>query len=130
MIIVLYVDDILITRSTLASISFIKTTLYDAFEMNDFGLLRQFLRLEIYQEYDGIMVNQYNYIEYLLINFNMADFKAAPFPFLSGISLEEGKSTPSMDSTIYRQLIGSLLYLTHSRLDICYAMNVVSRYMQ
>ena len=35
-----------------------------------------------------------------------------------------------MDCTIYRQQIGSLLYLTHSRPDICYAMNAVSRYMQ
>ena len=35
-----------------------------------------------------------------------------------------------MDCTIYRQLIGSLLYLTHSRLDICYCVNDVSGYMQ
>ena len=35
-----------------------------------------------------------------------------------------------MNCTIYRQLIGSLLYLTHSQPDIYYAMNVVSRYMQ
>ena len=34
-----------------------------------------------------------------------------------------------MDCTIYRQLIGSLLYLTHSRPDICYVMNSISRYM-
>ena len=40
------------------------------------------------------------------------------------------KITPPMDCTIYRQLIGSLLYLTHSQLDICYAMNYVSIYMQ
>ena len=52
------------------------------------------------------------------------------FPFLSGISLEEGKHTPPMDCTIYQQLIGSLLYLTHSKPNICYAMNAVSRYMQ
>ena len=60
----------------------------------------------------------------------MVECKAAPFPFLSGISLEEGKSTPPMDCAIYRQLIGSLLYLTHSRPNICYVMNFVSRYMQ
>ena len=60
----------------------------------------------------------------------MADCKAALFPFLSGISLEEGKSTPPMDPTIYNQLTGRLLYLTHSRPNIFYAMNVVSRYMQ
>ena len=40
LIIVLYFDDILITRSTLASISFIKTSLHDAFEMSDLGLLK------------------------------------------------------------------------------------------
>ena len=48
----------------------------------------------------------------------------------TGISLEEGKHTPPMDCTIYRQLIGSLLYLTHYRPDICYSMNDVSIYMQ
>ena len=56
---------------------------------------------------------------------NMAECKAAPFPFHSRIILEEGKSTPPMDCTIYRQLIGSLLYLTHSQTDICYAMSCV-----
>ena len=59
------------------------------------------------------MINKYKYIEDILIKFNMSYFKAAPFPFLSGISLEEGKSTPPMDSTIYRHLIGILLYLKH-----------------
>ena len=108
-------DDVFITGSTLASISFIKTVIHDAFEMSDLGLLKQFLGLEISQEYDGIMITQSNYIEYILIKFNMDDCKASQFPFLSRISLEEGKSTPPMDSTIYRQLIRSLLYLTHSR---------------
>ena len=56
--------------------------------------------------------------------------KAKPFPFLSWISLKEGKSTPPMDCTIYRQLIGSFLYLTHSWPDICYVLNVVSRCMK
>ena len=60
----------------------------------------------------------------------MGDFKDASFHFLSGISLEERKSTPPMDSTIHHHLIESLLYLTHSRPDICYSMNDVSRYMQ
>ena len=51
---VLYVDCILITGSTLA---FIKISLHDAFEMSDLDLLKQFLGLEISQEFDGIMVN-------------------------------------------------------------------------
>ena len=60
----------------------------------------------------------------------MDENKAAPFPFLSVISLEEGKNTPPMDCTIYCQLIGILIYLNHSRPDICYVVNDVSRYMQ
>ena len=60
----------------------------------------------------------------------MSECKASPFPFLSRISLEEEKNTPPMDCTIYRQLIGSLFYLTHSRTDICYVMNAISRYMK
>ena len=46
-IIVLYVDDLLITSSIVTSISVIKTTLHNAFEMSDLGLLKQFLGLEI-----------------------------------------------------------------------------------
>ena len=99
------------------------------FEMSDLGLLKQFLGLEIEQNSDGIMLTQSKYISDLLVKFNMAECKAAPFPFLSGIILEEGKSTLPMDCTIYRQLIGSLLYLTHSQPDIYYAVNFFSRYM-
>ena len=60
----------------------------------------------------------------------MEDFKVSPFPFLSGLRIEEGGSTPLVDNTLYRQLIGSLLYLTHLRPDISYAVSVASRYMQ
>ena len=57
-IIFLYFDDIFITGTIVASISVIKTALHDAFEMSDLGILKQFLGLEIAQNYDGIMVNQ------------------------------------------------------------------------
>ena len=69
--------------------------------MSDLGLLKQILGLEIEKNYDGIMVTQSKYISDLLFKFNMAKFRPTPFPFLSGISLEEGKHTPPMDRTIY-----------------------------
>ena len=90
------------------------------------GLLKKFMGLEIGQTFDGIMVTHYKYISNMLFKFNMDEYKASPVPFLSGNILEEGKRTPPMDCTIYRQLIGSLIYLTHSHPDICYAMNDVS----
>ena len=78
------------------------TALHNAFEMSDLGLLKQFLQLEIDQNYDGIMVTQSKYISDLLLKFNMAECRPTPFHFLSGINLEEGKHTPPMDCTIYR----------------------------
>ena len=71
-IIVLYVDELLITGSTITSILVIKTTLHNAFEMSDLGRLKRFLGIEIEQNYDGIMVTQSKYISDLLVKFNMA----------------------------------------------------------
>jgi hypothetical protein len=56
--------------------------------------------------------------------------KYASTPFLSGVKLEDGGETPLVDNTLYRQLVGSLLYLTHSRLDLSYAVGAVSKFMQ
>ena len=56
-IIVLFFDDLLITKSTVASISAIKTALHNAFEKSDLGLLKQFLGLEIEQNYDVVQIN-------------------------------------------------------------------------
>ena len=92
----------MITGSTVTSISVIKTALHNAFEMSYLGLLKQFLGLEIEKHFDGIMVTQSKYILDLLVKFNMAECKAVPSPFLSGISLEEGKSTPPMNCAVYR----------------------------
>jgi hypothetical protein len=60
----------------------------------------------------------------------MIDCKSTLTPFLSGVKLEDGGETPLVDITLYRQLVGSLLYLTHSRPDLSYAVSVVSRFMQ
>jgi hypothetical protein len=59
----------------------------------------------------------------------MIDYKSAPTPFLSGVKLEDGAETPLVDNTLYRQLVGSLLYLTHSRPNLSYAVGAVSRFM-
>jgi hypothetical protein len=60
----------------------------------------------------------------------MTDCKSSPTPFLSGVKLEDGGETPLVDNTLYRQLVGIFLYLTHSRPDISYAFVTVSRFMQ
>jgi hypothetical protein len=60
----------------------------------------------------------------------MTNCKSAPTPFLSGVKLEDGGDTPLVESTLYRQLVGIFLYLTHSIPDLSYAIGTVSRFMQ
>ena len=50
-------------------------------------------------------------------------------PFLLGVKLEEANSTPLVNNTLYRKQVGCLIYLTHTRSDIYYAVSVAYRYM-
>ena len=129
MIIVLYVDDHLITGRSKDEIASLKDAMNYAFSMTDLGLLSQFLGLEIAQNKEGIKVHQSKYALDFLNKFNMKDCKPSKTPFLSGVKLEEADSSPMVNNTLYRQLIGCLLYLTHTRSDISYAISVASRYM-
>jgi hypothetical protein len=60
----------------------------------------------------------------------MIDCKSAPTPFLSRVRLQDGGETPLVYNTLYKQKVGSLVYLTHSRPDLSYAVGEVSRFMQ
>ena len=42
---------------------------------------------------------------------------------------DSASSSQNVDSTLYRQLIGSLMYLVHTRPDICYTVNALSQFM-
>eukprot|EP00253_Pinus_taeda_P002436 PITA_02436 len=112
LIIVLYVDDLLITGSSASVITNIKTALHKWFSMTDMGLLNFFLGLEIHQRDSGITISQPKYARDLLARFHMSDCKPAATPFLLGIKLENGKDTPLVNSTLYRQL-GTITYGIH-----------------
>ena len=89
MIVVLYVDDLLITGSSKKEICSLKDAMNHVFSMIDLGLLSQFLGLEISQSYIGINLHNSKYASEILIKFNMKDFKPRKTPFLSGFKLKE-----------------------------------------
>ena len=60
----------------------------------------------------------------------MEDCKPTPSPFQSGVKLSLTCTSPKVDATLYHQLVGNLLYLTHSRPDISFTVGLVARYMQ
>ena len=110
----MYVDDLLITGSSKDEISSLKDAMNHAFSMTDLGLLRQFLGLEIAQSQHGIKLHQSKYALDFLNKFNMKYCKPSKTPFLSGVKLEEVGSSTMVNNTLYSQLVGRLLYLTHN----------------
>ena len=94
MIIFLYVDDLLITRSSKDEIASLKYAMNHAFSIADLGLLNQLWGLEIAQTKEGIKVDHSKYALDFLKKFNMKDCKPRKTPFLSGVKLEEADSSP------------------------------------
>ena len=130
LLLVMYVDDLLITGCLTSVISAVKRILHDRFLMTDMGPLHFLLGLEIIQDASGIKLSQAKYVRDRLERFHTTDYKSAPTPFLSGAKRKDGEETSLVDNTLYRQLVGSLLYLTHSIPDLSYAVGAVSRFMQ
>ena len=97
--------------------------------MVDLGLLWKFIGLDFEQYEARIEVSQPKDVEDLLFNFKMDECKEFNYPFISGIKLGEFGASPLVDNSLYIQLVGSLLYLTHSQPDLEYVVGVVSIYM-
>jgi hypothetical protein len=128
LIIVLYVDDLILTGDE-QLIRSCKEDLAKEFEMKDLGLLHYFLGLEIWQRDGEIFVSQGMYTREILGKFHMEGCKPMDTPLPGNWRKEDATSREVVDATIYRQLVGSLMYLVNTRPDICYAINQLSQAM-
>ncbi|KAK4397351.1 Retrovirus-related Pol polyprotein from transposon RE2 [Sesamum angolense] len=100
------------------------------FEMSDLGLMHFFLGIEINQEKKGIFICQRKYTETLLKKFKMESCKTVTTPLVTGEKYQKEDGSQKVDGSMYRSLIGSLLYLTTIRPDIMFATSLLSRFMQ
>ncbi|KAG6499850.1 hypothetical protein ZIOFF_039645 [Zingiber officinale] len=129
-IVLVYVDDLVITGDDGSEILQTKENLSVRFQMKELAQLKHFLGLEIDRTQKGIFLCQQKYSKDLLKRFGMLDCKPISTPMESNFRMcaHEGKSLE--DTTMYQKSVGSLIYLTLTRPDISYAVSVISRYMQ
>ena len=78
---------------------------------------------------DGIFLGQGKYAVEILKRFGMMDCKAMTTPMASNLKLLSDASSKAVDATMYRQMIGSLMYLTNMSPDICFAVNTLSQFL-
>jgi hypothetical protein len=124
-ILLLYVDDLFLTGKE-NLITECKKRLASEFEMKDLGLMHYFLGLEVWQSQERIFLNQGKYAVEILKRFDMLECKSMNTPMETKLKLLVDTSSELIDATLYKQIIGSLMYLTNTRPDICFAVNTLS----
>jgi transposase InsO family protein len=132
-VILVYVDDIIITGSNKEGMKGIKEHLHSVFDIKDLGEMKYFLGIEICRSKEGLFLSQRKYTLDLLHECDLGSRKAStPLEdaYKATCKGENNDDKPFDDVSQYRRMVGKLIYLTITRPDICFAVNQVSQHMQ
>ena len=129
LIVAVYVDDLLVTGSSLEMIREFKRGMATRFEMSDLGKLSYYLGIEVIQREGCIILNQERYATKILEEAGLMGCNAVHIPMDAGLRLCQSKDERSVDEKDFRRNIGCLRYLIHTRPDLAYSVGVLSRYM-
>nr|GEY34820.1 putative RNA-directed DNA polymerase [Tanacetum cinerariifolium] len=126
---IIYVDDMIITGDDKEEIAKLRKSLFTEFEMKDLGKLKYFLGIEVLRSKRGIFMCQKKYILDLLAETGMVDCKQADTPMIMNQKLYMEEEAEPAEKERYQRMVGKLIYLSHTRPDIAYAVGVVSQFM-
>ena len=128
MMLLLYVIDLLLIGEE-KLIKDEKRKLVAEFEMKELGMMHYFLGMEVWQSTNGVFLGLGSCIIEILKRFGMMDYNEIPTPMASNLKLLCDASSESVEAIVYRQMIGSLIYLTNKRPDICFVVNTLSQFL-
>ncbi|XP_059450873.1 uncharacterized mitochondrial protein AtMg00810-like [Corylus avellana] len=127
--VLVYVDDIIITGNDDLAINQLKHFLEKKFLIKDLGKLKYFLGIEVARSKKGIFLSQKKYILDILKDTGLIGGRVSDFPMEQHLYLSPDDGTLLPDPTPYRRLVGRLIYLTVTRPDINYSVNILSQFM-
>lgn len=128
-ILLIYVDDIVLTGDDLAEIERVKLHLDTAFKIKDLGDLRYFLGFEVARSKQGLVLSQRKYALELIEEAGLLACQPVSTPMVPGTKFQLQTDTVFPDISAYRRLIGRLLYLTNTRPDLCFAVSTLSQFL-
>lgn len=129
LLILVYVDDILVTGDDNAAISHIIATLNQKFSLKHLGEVNYFLGIEASVFSHDIMLSQSKYVKELLQRTNLTNYKSCPTPSCPSIKLSQNDSSSFDQPSLYRSIVGALQYLTLTRPDIAFSVNKLSQFL-
>nr|GEY64602.1 uncharacterized mitochondrial protein AtMg00810-like [Tanacetum cinerariifolium] len=98
------------------------------FKMSMIGQVPFFLGLQISQSPRGIFINQSKYASEIVTKYGLHSNDYVDTPMIKNKKLDEDLQGKPIDATLYRGMIGSLMYLTTSRLNLIYVVCLCARY--
>ncbi|KAG7597280.1 Zinc finger CCHC-type [Arabidopsis suecica] len=129
-LVVVYVDDLFVTGSSLKAITRFKEEMASKFEMSDLGRLTHYLGIEVCQPKEGITLTQHRYAMKILEEAGMEECNLVHTPMVAGLKLSKAEEEREIDARSFRKSVGCLRYLLHTRPDLSFCVGVLSRYMQ
>ncbi|PKU78730.1 Retrovirus-related Pol polyprotein from transposon TNT 1-94 [Dendrobium catenatum] len=127
--ILIYVDDILLTGNDQVNIDKLLDSLQGQFSMRNLGKLSQFLGIHVSSQKYGLHLSQTAYAKQILDKAGMANSKPVATPSVYKASVTTTAEVEFENPQLYRQIAGSLQYLTLTRPDITFAVQQVCQYM-
>ncbi|GJR34590.1 ribonuclease H-like domain-containing protein [Tanacetum coccineum] len=127
-----YVDDFIITGNSLDEVENFKLFIKSKFMIKDLGVMKYFLGIEFLDNRNGICMTQRKYYLELIHEFGLLAAKPVTtlLPENCVLAVDESDSDKFLKNIFeYQKLLGKLIYLTHTRPDISYAVHRLSQHM-
>ena len=128
-VLIIYVDDIILTGNSIAEIGKVKHLLSSNFHIRDLGKLKYFLAIEVVHSSSSISLCQKKYCLDLISDAGLLNSKPCSTTMDTSLRLHHDFSEALTDPLSYKRLVGRLIYLTNTHLDIVFATQQLSQFM-
>ena len=129
LIVSLYVDDLIFTGGNKSMCDKFKSSMMREFDTSDLEMMRYFLEIKVIQNEAGIFICQRRYAREILERFGMESSNSVKNPIIPETRLSKDEAGDGIDTTMFKQAVGSLMYLTATRPDLMYGVSLISRFM-
>jgi len=128
LMVLIYVDDLIVTGNNHAAITSLKNNFHQQFSTKDLGVLKYFLGIEMTTSHKWLFFNQRKYVLDLFCEVDMLECKPTKTPLDNKLQLtldEESFDQPQL----YQKMVGKLIYLTITRSGLSHSVSIVSQFM-
>jgi hypothetical protein len=126
---ILYVDDLFLTGSHTKKIQWLVQQLQTKFQMTNLSRISTYFGIEFEFTPTGLRLHQTKFAQSILDELSMTDANSTLTPLPNGLKLWADMGAAPVDSFTYQSLVGKFIFLTHTRPDLIYSVNLVNWFM-